>query len=271
MPAASAGARKACPNEARADGNSARTMELQSRSHAVSTPSPSLCAMDAVTHGYSTIHADRWLLVLDKCSGLLSVPGIGPEKADCLVARACRRWPTARIVHRLDRDTSGVIVLALDAATHRDLSMQFERRTVSKRYEALVAGHPAADGGSVDLPIRKDLENPPLQMIDAAMGRPSQTSWSVIERLDAVPPPVRPARGAAPFTCARLALCPLTGRSHQLRLHLRAIGHTILGDDLYGTPGEWAAATRLCLHATTLTFTHPGTGERSTFESPAPF
>lgn len=227
--------------------------------------------MDAVAYGYSTLHADRWLLVLDKCSGLLSVPGIGPEKVDCLVARACTRWPTARIVHRLDRDTSGVIVLALDAATHRDLSMQFERRTVSKRYEAIVAGHPAADEGAVDLPIRKDLDNPPLQMVDAALGRPSQTTWRVMERRDAVPMPVRRSPGADPFSCARLSLSPLTGRSHQLRLHLRAIGHAILGDDLYGTPDECAAATRLCLHATTLSFMHPGTGERTTFESPAPF
>ncbi|MBU3728137.1 MAG: RluA family pseudouridine synthase [Phycisphaerales bacterium] len=227
--------------------------------------------MDAAACGYSTIHADQWLVVLDKCSGLLSVPGIGPEKADCLVARACTRWPTARIVHRLDRDTSGVIVLALDAATHRNLSMQFERRAVSKRYEALVAGHPSADEGSVDLPIRKDLDNPPLQMVDAALGRPSQTSWRVMERLAAVPDPVRPSTGTDHVPCARLSLSPLTGRSHQLRLHMRAVGHTILGDDLYGTPGECAAATRLCLHATALSFTHPGTGERSAFGSPAPF
>ena len=254
-------------------------MDLQSRSHGTFPPSPSLCAMDAVAGGYSTIHADDWLVVLDKSSGLLSVPGIGPEKADCLVARARLRWPTARIVHRLDRDTSGVIVLALDARTHRDLSMQFERRAVTKRYEALVAGHPQADAGSVDLAIRKDLDNPPLQMIDAALGRPSQTSWTLIERLDRVPAAARAempaaareATDAAPFRCARLALAPLTGRSHQLRLHLRAIGHAILGDDLYGTPAECAAATRLCLHATQLSFTHPHTGEMRTFGSPAPF
>ena len=227
--------------------------------------------MDAVASGYSTIHADQWLVVLDKSGGLLSVPGIGPEKADCLVARACMRWPTARIVHRLDRDTSGVIVLALDAQTHRELSMQFERRTVAKRYEALVEGHPGAPSGSVDLAIRKDLDNPPLQMIDAAMGRPSHTSWTVMERLDDVPPTARPAAATAPRRCSRLALVPLTGRSHQLRLHMRAIGHAILGDDLYGTPEECGAATRLCLHATALSFTHPRTGERRTFGSPAPF
>lgn len=246
-------------------------MVPESRSHGISPPCPSLCTMDAVASGYSTIHADRWLVVLDKSSGLLSVPGIGPEKVDCLVARACARWPTARIVHRLDRDTSGVIVLALDAATHRNLSMQFERRAVEKRYEALVAGHPVQDSGSIDLPIRKDLDNPPLQLIDAAMGRPSHTRWSVIERCGDVPSGVRRADAPAPVRCTRLSLVPLTGRSHQLRLHLRAIGHAILGDDLYGTREECAAATRLCLHATHLCFTHPETGERRAFDSESPF
>ena len=246
-------------------------MDPESRSHAASPPSPSLCPMDAAACGYWTIHEDRWLVVLDKSSGLLSVPGIGPEKADCLVARACMRWPTARIVHRLDRDTSGVIVLALDASTHRDLSMQFERRAVTKRYQALVAGQPPEDSGSVDLPIRKDLENPPLQMVDAALGRASYTSWSALERLDSVPASVRRGEAATTFRCTRMCLAPTTGRSHQLRLHMRAIGHTILGDDLYGTPEECMAATRLCLHATHLTFTHPQTGECRTFESPVPF
>lgn len=227
--------------------------------------------MDAAADGYSTVHEDRWLVVLDKASGLLSVPGIGPTKADCLVARACLRWPTARIVHRLDRDTSGLIVLALDAHTHRNLSMQFERRAVAKRYEALVAGHPAADSGTVDLAIRKDLDNPPLQMVDAALGRPSHTSWSVIARLDAVPAQVRPADAQSPVRCTRMALVPLTGRSHQLRLHLRAVGHAIIGDDLYGTPDECAAAMRLCLHATSLSFDHPHDGARRTFASHAPF
>jgi tRNA pseudouridine32 synthase/23S rRNA pseudouridine746 synthase len=227
--------------------------------------------MDAAARGYATIHEDRWLVVLDKSTGLLSVPGIGPEKADCLVKRACRQWPTARIVHRLDRDTSGTIVLALDAATHRHLSMQFERRTVDKAYEAIVAGHPAADSGTVDLPIRKDLDNPPLQMIDAALGKPSQTDWRVIERLDAVPADVRADVCAPIAPCARLGLAPKTGRSHQLRLHLRTIGHAILGDDLYGTDAQRSAAVRLCLHATTLSFTHPHTGERCTFGSRVPF
>lgn len=223
------------------------------------------------SEGYSTVHADRWILVLDKSTGLLSVPGIGPEKADCLVARARVRWPTARIVHRLDRDTSGLIVLALDPATHRDLSMQFERRAVSKRYEAIVADHPSEDCGTIDLPIRKDLDNPPLQVVDAALGRPSHTSWTVTDRLGEVPSAVRALTAAGPVRCARVELVPLTGRSHQLRLHLRTIGHPILGDDLYAAPHQHAAASRLCLHATRLTFTHPQGGERATFVSAAPF
>lgn len=226
--------------------------------------------MDPSGDGYSVVHEDRWLVVLDKSSGLLSVPGIGPDKADCLAARAARRWRGARIVHRLDRDTSGLIVLALDADTHRRLSMQFERRDVGKRYEALACGHPSEGSGEVSHPIRKDLDNPPLQMVDPVHGRPSLTRWTVLERLDAVPSPVR-AHGHGPFPCARISLHPLTGRSHQLRLHMRSIGHTLLGDDLYGTETVRSASTRLCLHSCMLEFTHPGREERVSFAVPAPF
>jgi tRNA pseudouridine32 synthase/23S rRNA pseudouridine746 synthase len=208
--------------------------------------------------GFTIIHEDRWLLVVDKACGLLTVPGIGPEKADCLVARLQAGWPGARVVHRLDRDTSGVIVLARDAATHRALSMQFERRETGKRYAALVAGHPPKDAGEIDLPIRKDLVNTPLQVIDFVHGRPSVTRWHVQSRLDAPPR-------------ARLGLEPVTGRSHQLRVHLLAIGHPILGDDLYAPPGVRAMAERLCLHAERLSFVHPASGDRVEFASPAPF
>lgn len=226
--------------------------------------------MDPSGAGYSVVHEDRWLVVLDKSSGLLSVPGIGPEKADCLVARAAQRWRSARIVHRLDRDTSGLIVLALDTDTHRMLSMQFERREVGKRYEALAWGHPGERSGEIDLPIRKDLDNPPLQMIDPVHGRPSLTRWSVRERLEAVPPAVR-APGHASVPCARIDLHPMTGRSHQLRLHMHTIGHSLLGDDLYGTETVRSASTRLCLHSCMLEFTHPGRKERVSFAVPAPF
>lgn len=204
----------------------------------------------------SVIHADSRIVVFDKPSGLLSVPGIGPEKADCLVARAQGDYPGCRIVHRLDRDTSGVIVLARDAAAHRMLSMQFQERQVDKCYEALVLGTPEADEGLVDAAIRKDLERPPRQCIDPERGRPSQTHWRVMARGDG---------------SARLALSPRTGRSHQLRVHLLSIGHPILGDDLYAPPEALDMAERLCLHATALAVRHPESDQRVSFESKAPF
>ncbi len=202
------------------------------------------------------LHHDPRFIVLNKPSGLLSVPGIGPEKADCLVARAAREHPGARIVHRLDRDTSGVIVLALDAEAHRNLSIQFQDRHVRKLYEALVVGAPAAHGGVIDLPMRKDMINPPLQVIDHEQGRKAVTHWRVTAR---------------EHDHTRILLKPITGRSHQLRLHLKTLGHPILGDDLYAPPEVVAMAPRLCLHARRLVFTHPATGERLRFDAPIPF
>ena len=202
------------------------------------------------------LHADEWLIVFRKPVPMLSVPGIGPEKADCLVSRAAAVYSGARIVHRLDRDTSGVIVLARDAATHRALSIQFQDRLVTKHYEAIVAGQPIDDEGLIDAAIRKDLENKPRQCVDPVKGKPSQTAWRVLERLG---------------DRTRLELRPRTGRSHQLRLHLKHMGHPILGDDLYAPPEALAMATRLCLHATLLTFTHPATNESMTVTDPAPF
>ena len=204
------------------------------------------------------LHHDRHLVVVDKPAGLLSVPGIGPEKADCLVARLQAEAPGARIVHRLDFDTSGVIVLALDADTHRELSRQFQDREVRKRYVAVVAGQVAGDSGEIDLPLRKEALGSARQIVHATEGKPSVTRWKVVERLDAPPR-------------TRLSLEPLTGRSHQLRVHCLALGHPILGDPLYGTPESQAAAPRLMLHAEWLEFTHPATGERLGVGSPAPF
>ena len=204
------------------------------------------------------MHEDQWLLVLDKDAGLLAVAGIGPEKADCLAARVAAVRPGARIVHRLDRDTSGLIVMALDARTHRHLSCQFEARGVGKRYGALVAGTMVEESGTIDLPIAKDLTSPPRQRIDFDHGRPSVTRWAVALRL------IDPAR-------TRVHLHPETGRSHQLRIHMREIGHPILGDDLYAPPDIRALAPRLCLHAERLEFAHPVTKETVSFESPSPF
>ena len=201
---------------------------------------------------------DRHLVVVDKPAGLLSVPGIGPEKADCLVARLQATAPGARIVHRLDFDTSGVIVLALDADTHRELSRQFQDREVRKRYVAVVAGHVAGDSGEIDLPLRKEAMGSARQMVHPTEGKPSVTRWRVLERLESPPR-------------TRLSLEPLTGRSHQLRVHCLAIGHPILGDPLYAPPAWRDAAPRLMLHAEMLEFTYPATGERVCVEAAAGF
>ncbi|MFM7050984.1 MAG: RluA family pseudouridine synthase [Planctomycetota bacterium] len=211
--------------------------------------------------GYSVIASDPYLVACDKASGLLSVPGIGPEKADCLVSRLQVRFPGARIVHRLDRDTSGAIVLALDAETHRALSRLFEAREVKKTYEALVAGHLAADRGAVDLPLRKEALGSARQIVHLTEGKPSLTHYEVLER----------GADADGLAWTRVRLEPHTGRSHQLRVHMLSLGHAILGDELYGTPEIREARPRLCLHARTLSFTHPRTAEATAFEAPCPF
>ncbi len=204
------------------------------------------------------IHQDDRIIVLNKPTGLLSVPGIGPEKLDCLASRAQSEFAGARIVHRLDRDTSGVIVMALDAEAHRELSRQFHDREVQKVYIAIVAGIVEQDEGKIDLPMRKDMdpENAPRQIIDHERGRAAVTNYRVLKR-DA--------------DCSRLELRPITGRSHQLRLHLQSIGHPILGDNLYSPPEVIALADRLMLHAQSLWLVHPGTAEPMTFEAECPF
>lgn len=202
------------------------------------------------------IHADAHILVLDKPSGLLTVPGNRPERADCLESRARRDFPEARIVHRLDMDTSGVIVLALTASVHKHIGLQFEKRRTAKTYEALVWGEMSDDEGRVDQPIITDWPNRPKQMIDHERGRPAITDWRVLDSGDGI---------------TRVELTPLTGRSHQLRLHMAFLGHPVLGDNLYAHEDALAARPRLCLHARSLGFTHPATGEPVSFESPLPF
>lgn len=215
-----------------------------------------------VNHPSSTsltvIHLDDRLLVIDKPVGLLSVPGIGPEKVDSVATRAAAQYPGARIVHRLDYDTSGVLLLARDAEAHRELSRQFHDREVTKKYIAIVDGVMKDDSGRIDLPMRKDMDprNAPRQVIDHAEGRSAITDWWVIERLT---------------DRTRLLLKPVTGRSHQLRLHLKTIGHPILGDDLYSPARVVELAERLMLHAESLTIVHPTTASLMTVESKCPF
>ena len=202
------------------------------------------------------IHHDRRLIVLDKPTGLLSVPGRGPHLQDCLASRVQAAFPAAVVVHRLDRDTSGLMLMALDAAAQRHLSRQFENRVVRKRYECLVSGQPEADDGLIDLPIARDPARPPRYRIDPVTGRPSQTRWRVLARLT---------------DRSRLEVEPITGRSHQIRLHLATLGHQILGDPLYADPTTLAADRRLCLHATTLSIHHPDDDRPITWHSPCPF
>ena len=202
------------------------------------------------------VHRDARLVVLDKPSGLLSVPGRGPDLQDCLARRVQGVFPTALVVHRLDRDTSGLMLMALDAEAQRRLGRQFEDRTVRKAYQCIVRGGPEADAGSVDLPIGRDPARPPRYRIDDAGGRPSQTRWRVLERL---------------ADRTRLAVEPVTGRSHQIRLHLATIGHPIVGDPLYADEPTAAAAPRLLLHATELAVAHPDDGLPIEWTSACPF
>ena len=211
------------------------------------------------------IHLDEALLVVRKPAGLLSVPGRGPGNADCVAARVQRRVPDALIVHRLDMATSGLLLMARGAEMHRRLSRLFADRQVDKRYEAVVAGCPGAQAGEIDAPLICDWPNRPRQMIDAERGRPSLTRW---RRLDGGG---NGGSGDGAAGTSRLSLEPVTGRSHQLRVHLLSIGHPILGDELYAPPPWREAAPRLLLHACRLAFVHPARGEPVHFEDPAPF
>ena len=206
------------------------------------------------------IHRDARLIVLDKPSGLLAVPGRGPDLQDCLSARVQREFPTALVVHRLDRDTSGLMLMALDAEAQRHASGQFERREVRKTYTCIVRGIPPDDEGLIDLPIARDPARPPRYRIDHEHGRPSQTRWRLIERV-----------ASASERTARLEVEPLTGRSHQIRLHLATLGHPILGDPLYADAATVALARRLLLHATFLALAHPDDGREVAWRSPCPF
>ncbi|WP_296748889.1 RluA family pseudouridine synthase [Thiobacillus sp.] len=206
-------------------------------------------------------YADHTLLVLDKPSGLLAVPGRGVDKQDCLAARVQARYPDALVVHRLDMATSGLMVMARGAAAQRELSKAFAARAVTKRYIAVVAGRldvPSEEWGIIDMPIVADWPRRPLRIVDRIHGKPSLTRWRVLG-VDET--------GAG----TRVELEPVTGRSHQLRVHLRELGHPILGDALYAPPDVQARAGRLLLHAWSLRFAHPLTGDALAFESPAPF
>ncbi len=209
---------------------------------------------EAVTELYRDAH----ILVVNKPPFLLSVPGRAPENRDCVTTRLKRDHPDLRLVHRLDLDTSGVMVFALTRAAQSGLSRAFQQRRVAKAYQAVVQGVVDDEEGCIDLPLCADWPNRPLQKVCFENGKPALTRWRVLER--------EPARQRT-----RLRLMPVTGRSHQLRIHCREIGHPILGCDLYAPPAVLGRSDRLLLHAESLAFNHPVTGLWSEFHSPVPF
>jgi tRNA pseudouridine32 synthase/23S rRNA pseudouridine746 synthase len=203
------------------------------------------------------LHVDDDCIVVDKPSGLLSVPGRGAHLQDCMATRVRSLFGDALVVHRLDMATSGLMLFARGIEVQRRLSRAFAQREVHKRYVAVVHGHVDAAQGEIDLPLIADWPNRPLQKVDHEHGKPSLTRWRAI--------------GAEEADRTRLELEPVTGRAHQLRVHLLAIGHPIVGDALYAPPEVLAGADRLLLHAAQLRFAHPVGGEPIVIESHVPF
>ena len=210
---------------------------------------------DPPTDPLDVIHADHEILIVNKPSGLLSVPGKGPHLADCLITRVQEAFPQALLIHRLDRDTSGVMIFALTPHAQRHIGLQFEKRQTKKTYVARVAGRLEPKTGTVDLPLIVDWPNRPLQKVCHETGKPAQTDWRVLRASD---------------TESRVRLMPKTGRSHQLRVHMLALGHPILGDPFYAT-GEALDHPRLMLHSEELRLRHPDGGEGVRFRAKAPF
>lgn len=215
---------------------------------------------EAPVHDLTCLYADSVCVAVDKPAGRLSVPGRG-ELEGSVAQQVQQRWPDARVVHRLDMATSGVLLFARGADAQRRFGDAFAQRRIDKAYVAIVhgrLGRQVGDGGQIDLPLAADWPRRPRQRVDLVAGKASQTTW----RVTAHDPEHR---------WTRLLLEPITGRSHQLRVHLDAIGHPILGDALYGPPTASPSAPRLMLHARSLGFIHPLSGDRTVIESPPPF
>ncbi|GMM69044.1 bifunctional tRNA pseudouridine(32) synthase/23S rRNA pseudouridine(746) synthase RluA [Alteromonas sp. MTD1] len=207
------------------------------------------------------VYQDNDIVVAQKPSGLLSVPGKAAEHKDALITRVNVVYPTATVVHRLDMATSGLMVLALNKDSHRNISKQFELRQTKKRYFARVYGHIADDQGEINLPLICDWPNRPKQMVDFERGKRAITQFQVVSReVDSK---------QRPFTL--VALHPITGRSHQLRVHMLELGHPILGDRLYAHSDALDMAPRLQLHAESLSLKHPQTDDWQHFRSAIPF
>ena len=204
------------------------------------------------------LYEDDYLLLINKPEGLLSMPGVNPLNHDSVITRLTKIYPAAGLVHRLDLDTSGIMIIPLNKMVLAHISKQFQARTVNKTYTAVLAGHLLHDKGEINYPLIKDWPNPPLHKVCYETGKASLTHYEVLERLN------DPKKTRVLFT-------PVTGRTHQLRIHSREIGHPICGCDLYADDAAFALADRLMLHATSIDFTHPITGERIQGHAPAPF
>lgn len=224
----------------------------------MSTSVDELTVLTATTAPWQLLYQDADLLVVDKPAMLLTVPGRHPANFDCLISRVQQQFPTAQVVHRLDYDTSGLVLLPLHKKALSELSKQFQARTIEKHYQALVGGELIPAEGSIDLPIAADVERRPLYKICQLTGKASLTHY---QRLSYEPT----------SNLSRVLLKPVTGRSHQLRLHLASIGHAISGDTLYAEPALAQQHPRLCLHAAWIRFVHPRTGKQMEFSAELPF
>ncbi len=198
------------------------------------------------------VYSDEHIIIVDKPANMLSVPGRTPDKQDCLIHRVQKQFPDARIVHRLDFSTSGLMVIAQTRESHRILSRQFENRETEKTYVAKVYGQPGQPSGVLDLPLRCDWERRPLQIVDDQLGKKALTHWRIIERFE---------------NSCLVELSPTTGRTHQLRVHMQSMGHPILGDELYAHEAAYSMADCLNLHAKKLIINHPAENSRMAFSS----
>ncbi|MDQ8934433.1 RluA family pseudouridine synthase [Acinetobacter rudis] len=198
-------------------------------------------------------------MLIHKPAGLLTVPGKTPDLQDCLINRLLEHEARTLLIHRLDRDTSGLLVFALNKEAQKSISRQFQERETDKQYQALVAGHLNGEG-TIDIPVVYDPSRPPLHQVDPNEKKPALTQWRAVEHFQLNGEHV-----------TRVILTPITGRSHQLRVHMQYLGHPIIGDTLYATPAQQQLMPRLCLHAQELSFYHPTTGQRLQFLCEVPF
>ena len=205
------------------------------------------------------IHRDEDFMVIHKPAGLLTVPGKTVDLQDCLINRLVKEEPNTLLIHRLDRDTSGILVFGLTKLGQNRISRQFQERQTSKTYQAVVAGTLEGEG-TVDVPVIYDPSRPPLHIADSTHNKPAFTQWQAIEHFQ--------INGVA---VTRVKLTPITGRSHQLRVHMQYLGHPIVGDTLYANEEQQALMPRLCLHAERLSFYHPQTEQAVEFYCPVPF